>query len=208
MKYKISLAGFILIPLLLIGYILFFVVSVSKLLVKQEGTIVAYSKTSAGARSAREDAFKLKEHPQLTYKRSYEGLSRFITPVIREKVYAPPPANVNADLYYLHPNLRPEAERKVVFFTTWSAVTTVQKENSNIPYLYLRFKSNNYSPFMLFLHVFLFTQSVYKIGLVTFISFMLFIACFLQSATLYEHNVLFKSYAIFMLILHILIFFL
>lgn len=208
MRYSIFLVGFILIPLMLLGYIVFFVIKVNKSLVEQNGTIIVYHKTSAGARSVREDIFKLQEYPHFTYKRSYEGLSRIITPVIREEIYAPPPANVNADLYYLHPKLKPSFEREVVFYSPTSAKVVDNKVNTTMPYLYLRFKSSSYNPFMYALHVFLFAQSIYKVGLITFISFMLFIACFLQSTTLYEHNILFKGYAVFMLIVHILIFFL
>lgn len=205
MKHNLFLAGFILIPMMFLFYLISQVVHVDKENVKQEGTITDFISRSAGARSDRVDAFNLEEYPVL-FSRSYSGLSRIIAPNFRKLIYEPAPANSIPDIYYEHPVLKSKTNRLVDFYISKQDKEKLSVKDYKIPYIYLKFKNEPHSSTGYYLDVYLYAYKTYWGVPLTFVSLLLSLACSIGAAGAYQHNKVFLAYTAFIVILHLLIF--
>ncbi len=204
MKYNLFLAGFILIPLLFLLYLISQVIRVDKESIRQEGTITDFTSKSAGARSDRVDAFMLEEYPAL-FSRSYSGLNRIIAPNLRSIIYQPAPANTIPDIYDQHPVLKPKINRLVNFYIPQQDKDKLTVKGYKIPYLYLKLKNEPRSSAGYYLDVYLYAYYTYWGVPLTFASFILSLLCGIGAAGAYQHNKLFLAYTTLIIILHLLI---
>lgn len=171
-------------------------------LVKQTGTITAFSKRSGGARSPAIYKFKVQEF-EAYFERRYEGFSRFAAKNLRDDIYDKPAQYFP---YSIKQQLKPADQRQFSWYVESDDLGRLNQGGITLPYIYLHPTKENSNAMFLY-DVYTYAFDKYNMLTYTFLSFILTIPFLLMGVGIKKgNNTFWKIYGGVVMIVFITLF--
>jgi len=201
-SYRLTLTLSLLIPAVFLTALAYLIVDQKQHLIKQTGTVTAFSKHSSGARSLAIYKFKLQEF-KANFERPYEGLSRFTAKNLRDEIYDEPSQSFP---YSIKKQLKPADQRRYSWYIESADQARLNTAGVTLPYVYLH-TANTQSDALFIYDLYTYVFDKYHMFIYLFASFMLTIPFLLMGVSIKNGNKLFwKIYGGIVMITFLLLF--
>lgn len=201
-NYRLTLPLAILIPAMFLTTLTYLFLDQKQHLLKQTGTVTAFSKRSGGARSPALYKFKAQEF-KASFERRYEGFSRLTAENLRDEIYD---RSALSFPYSSKQHLKPADQRRYSWYIESNDLTKLDLNGVTQPYIYLH-QVENHSNAMFLYDLYTYVFEKYNMLTYAFLSFMSTIAFLLMGVGMKRgNNFIWKIYAGAILIIFITLF--
>lgn len=185
-RYRLTLTLALLIPAVFLTMLAYLILDQKQHLIKQTGTVTAFSKHSRGARSPAIYKFKLQEY-KANFERPYEGFSRFTAKNLHDEIYDEPSQSFP---YSIKKQLKPAEQRRYSWYIESADQARLNTIGVTLPYVYLHTANTQSDAFFIYdLYTYVFGK--YHMFIYLFASFMLTIPFLVMGVSLKNGNNLF-----------------